>query len=118
MSSSRDSDAALRRSESRAERDHLRFYAELASAKDPELSFPAPMEQPRISSRPANPVAEWMAKGPVRNIRFNSGFEAVNPALREQWRGYIRNNMVHSQHWRHEEDGPGCAISSQALTTS
>jgi pimeloyl-ACP methyl ester carboxylesterase len=105
---------ALRRSESRAERDNMRFYAELASAKDPELSFPAPTEEPRISSRPANPVAEWMAAGTsaprvrggtVHNIRFNSSFEAVNPALREQCRGYVRNNVVHAQHWRHE-DGP------------
>ena len=96
---------ALRRSESRAERDNMRFYAELASAKDPELSFPAPTEEPRISSRAANPVAEWMAHGPVHNIRFNSSFEAVNPALREQCRGYVRNNVVHAQHWRHE-DGP------------
>jgi len=54
---------ALRRSEPRAEHDHLRFYAELASAQDPELSFPAPTSEPRISSRPANPIAEWMAKG-------------------------------------------------------
>jgi pimeloyl-ACP methyl ester carboxylesterase len=97
--------SALRRSESRAERDNMRFYAELASAKDPELSFPAPTEQPRISSRRANPVAEWMARGPVRNIRFNSSFEAINPAQREQCRGYVRNNVVHAQHWRHE-DGP------------
>jgi len=96
---------ALRRSESRAERDNMRFYAELASAKDPELSFPAPTEEPRISSRAANPVAEWMAHGPVHNIRFNSSFEAVNPALREQCRGYVRNNVVHAQSWRHE-DGP------------
>ena len=34
--------SALRRSESRAERDHLRFYAEFAEAHDPTLSFPAP----------------------------------------------------------------------------
>ena len=92
-------------SESRAERDHLRFYAELARAQDPDLSFPAPTELPRVSSRPANPVAEWMAKGSVHNIRFNSSFEAVNPAVREQWRGYERNNVVHAQHWRHD-DGP------------
>jgi pimeloyl-ACP methyl ester carboxylesterase len=106
--------SALRRSESRAERDNMRFYAELASAKDPELSFPAPTEEPRISSRPANPVAEWMAAGTsaprvrggtVHHVRFNSSFEAVNPALREQCRGYVRNNVVHAQHWRHE-DGP------------
>ncbi|MGV0802338.1 alpha/beta hydrolase, partial [Mycolicibacterium elephantis] len=33
--------AALR-SQSRAERDQLRFYAELANEQDPRLSFPAP----------------------------------------------------------------------------
>jgi len=96
---------ALRRSGSRAEHDHLRFYAELASARDTSLAFPAPTSAPRVSSRPANPVAEWIAKGNVHNIRFNSGFEAVNPALREQCRGYARNNVVHAQHWRHG-DGP------------
>jgi pimeloyl-ACP methyl ester carboxylesterase len=96
---------ALRRSEARAERDHLRFYAELASTKDPELAFPAPTSEPRISSRPANPIAEWMAKGGVQNIRFNSSFEAVNPALRERCRRYVRNNVVRAQHWRHD-DGP------------
>ena len=96
---------ALRRSESRAEREHLRFYAELAGAHDPSLSFPAPTEPPRISSRPANPIAEWMAKGSVHNIRFDSSFEAVNPGLRDQCRGYVRNNVVHAQHWRHD-DGP------------
>jgi len=96
---------ALRRSGSRAEHDHLRFYAELASARDTSLAFPAPTSAPRVSSRPANPVAEWIAKGNVRNIRFNSSFEAVNPALREQCRGYARNNVVHAQHWRHG-DGP------------
>lgn len=96
---------AARKSESRAEHDHLRFYAELASAKDPARSFPAPTELPRVSTRPANPVAEWMAKGNVHNIRFNSCFEAVNPALREHCRGNVRNNVVHAQHWRHH-DGP------------
>jgi hypothetical protein len=97
--------AALRRSESRAESDHLRFYAELARAQDPALSFPAPTDVPRVSSRPANPVAEWIAKGRVHNIRFNSSFEAVNPALRDRCRGYARNNVVRAQHWVHD-DGP------------
>jgi pimeloyl-ACP methyl ester carboxylesterase len=96
---------ALRRSEARAERDHLRFYAELASTHDPDLAFPAPTDVPRISSRPASPIAEWMARGTVHNIRFESSFQAVNPALRDQCRGYLRNNVVRAQHWRHE-DGP------------
>jgi pimeloyl-ACP methyl ester carboxylesterase len=97
--------AAVGRSQSRTERDNLRFYAELATAQDPVVSFPAPTSVPRISSRPADPIAEWMANGRVHNIRFNSSFEAVNPALRDRCRGYQRNNVVHAQHWRHD-DGP------------
>ncbi|KWX66483.1 peptidase [Mycobacterium sp. NAZ190054] len=96
---------ALRRSQTAAEREHLRFYAELAAAKDPQVSFPAPRTPPRVSSRPAGPVAEWVAHGNVRNIRFESSFRAVNPALRDQCAGFVRNNVVHAQHWRHD-DGP------------
>ncbi|MGE0214458.1 alpha/beta fold hydrolase [Mycolicibacterium sp.] len=96
---------ALRRSAGRREQEHLRFYAELAAAKDPQRAFPAPMELPRVSSRPANPVAEWSARANVRNLRFDSGFTAVNPALRDQCAGFVRNNIVHAQHWRHH-DGP------------
>lgn len=97
--------SALRPTDSRAEREALGFYAELAAAKDPELSFPAPTEPPRVSSRPANPIAEWTAHGPVQNIRFTSSFQAINPALRTKRGGYARNNVVHAQHWRHG-DGP------------
>ncbi len=95
----------LRRGQSQAEQEQLRFYTQLAAAKDPALSFPAPTSVPRVSSRPASPVAEWIAKGNVHNIRFNSSFESVNPALRDQCRGFVRNNVVHAQHWRHD-DGP------------
>ena len=97
--------SALRGSEARTEEQHLRFYADLAAAKDPQLSFPAPTSPPRVSSRPANPIAEWVAHGNVRNIRFESSFQAVNPALRDQCAGFARNNVVHAQHWRHN-DGP------------
>lgn len=88
-----------------SESEKLRFYAELASHHDPARSFPAPSAIPRISSRPANPVADWIAHGSVHNIRFSSSFEAVNPAMRDQWAALRRNNIVHAQHWRHE-DGP------------
>nr|ABP42811.1 conserved hypothetical protein [Mycolicibacterium gilvum PYR-GCK] len=96
---------ALNRSAAATEQEHLRFYAELAAAQDPQLSFPAPQSPPRVSSRAANPVAEWVAHGKVRNIRFESGFRAVNPALRDHRAGFARNNIVHAQHWRHD-DGP------------
>ena len=97
--------AALRPDETRAERDALQFYADLAAAQDPERSFPAPTEPPRVSTRPANPVAEFVAHGHVRNIRFASSFRSVNPAVREKRLGYERNNVVHAQHWQHD-DGP------------
>ncbi len=95
----------LRPAKSRMEHDHMRFYAELASAQDPAVSFPAPTEPPRVATRPANPVAEWIAHGRVENISFSSSFTAVNPALREQCRGLTRNNVARAQHWRHN-DGP------------
>ncbi len=97
--------AALRPNDSHAERDALSFYAELGARRDPEASFPAPTELPRVATRPANPIAEWTAHGRVENIRFASSFEAINPALRARRRGYARNNVVHAQHWRHD-DGP------------
>ena len=97
--------AALRPAQVRAERDALEFYAEMAAARDPAKAFPAPVELPRVSTRPANPIAEWMAHGRVENIRFTSSFEAVNPAMRDHRRSYLRNNVVHAQHWRHD-DGP------------
>jgi pimeloyl-ACP methyl ester carboxylesterase len=97
--------AALGRSDLGGDRDNLGFYAELAAEQDAALSFPAPTSVPRISSRPANPVAEWIAHGNVHNIKFASSFEAVNPAMRDKWAGMRRNNVVHAQHWRHD-DGP------------
>jgi pimeloyl-ACP methyl ester carboxylesterase len=95
----------IRRSGTAGERDRMRFYAELAAERDPVKSFPAPTEPPRVYSRPASPLAEWIAHGRVHNIRFDSSFEAINPALRDRWRALQNNNVVRAQHWRHD-DGP------------
>lgn len=95
----------IRRSDSAGERAKMRFYADLAAEHDPVKSFPAPAEPPRIYSRPANPVAEWIAHGQVHNIQFDSSFEPVHPDMREPWSRLQRNNVVRAQHWRHD-DGP------------
>ena len=87
------------------ERSNLRFYAELAAERDPVKSFPAPTELPRVWSRPANPIAEWMARGTVDNIAFASSFTAISPAMRKRWSAWESNNIVRAQHWRHD-DGP------------
>lgn len=95
----------LRHSGTTGERDKMRFYAELAAEHDPVKSFPAPSEPPRVYSRQANPVAEWIARGRVHNIRFESSFQAINPAMRDRWRALQNNNVVRAQHWLHD-DGP------------
>ena len=102
--------AAVRPVDASAEREALRFYADLGAAQDPESSFPAPTEVPRVSSMPANPIAEWMAHGRVHNIKFKSSFEAINPAVREHRRGYARNNVVRAQHWVPRRRSPPDAV--------
>ncbi|OBA63774.1 peptidase [Mycobacterium sp. 1100029.7] len=96
---------SLRHGNSGAERDNLNFYAELAAGHDPATSFPAPTEVPRVSSRPAGPLANWTAHGTVHNISFPSSYTAINPAMRDRWNAWGSNNIVHAQHWRHD-DGP------------
>jgi hypothetical protein len=85
------------------ERGNLNFYAELAAEHDPGQSFPAPTELPQVSSRPANRLAEWIARGTVDNIAFASSFTAINPAMRKQWSAWESNNIVCAQHWRHDD---------------
>lgn len=96
---------AVRRSDSERERRNLAFYADLAARQDPAVSFPAPTSVPKVSTRPANPIAEYIAHGNVHNISFESSFEPLNPAMRTQWGRLRNNNVVHAQHWRHD-DGP------------
>lgn len=96
---------ALRRVDSGSERSNLNFYAELAAEHDPAKSFPAPTELPRVASRRASPLAEWIAHGTVDNISFPSSFRAINPNMRKQWSALTANNIVRAQHWRHD-DGP------------
>jgi pimeloyl-ACP methyl ester carboxylesterase len=95
----------VRRSDLDRERENLAFYAGLAAEHDPTVSFPAPTVTPQVSSRQANAVANHIAHGNVQHISFDSSFEPVNPGLRNLWRRLDRNNVVHAQHWRHD-DGP------------
>jgi hypothetical protein len=96
---------SVRHTRSGSERGNLSFYAELAAEQDPAKSFPPPTVLPRVSSRPAGPLARWIARGTVDNISFASSFTAINPAMRKQWSALESNNIVRAQHWRHD-DGP------------
>ena len=87
------------------DRDALTFYADLAAQHSAKVSFPAPVSPPEVTTRPANPLARWVAHGNVENLQFDSSFRAINPEIRDLWNGLQRNNVVHAQHWRHG-DGP------------
>ena len=96
---------ALHRAEAQRERDNIAFYVSLAKHKDAAQSFPAPTTVPSVSSRAANPIAEYIARGHVHNSSFASTFEPINPEMHDKWKGLKRNNIVRFQHWRHD-DGP------------
>jgi pimeloyl-ACP methyl ester carboxylesterase len=96
---------ALRHGKSGSERDNLAFYAELAAEHDPAKSFPRPTDLPKVSSRPASPLAEYIAHGTVDNLSFPSSFTAINPSMRKHWSTLTSNNIARAQHWRHH-DGP------------
>ncbi len=95
----------VRRADLERERANLAFYAELAAEHDSTVSFPVPSTLPRVWSRRANPIANYIARGNVEHVQFASSFEPINPAMRRLWRRLDRNNVVHAQHWRHD-DGP------------
>lgn len=40
----------------------------------------------------------------VRNILFQSSFQAIDPALGDQYASYQRDNVVHAQHWCHSDE--------------
>jgi len=97
--------SAVRPSEAKRERDHIAFYVDMAKHKDAARSFPAPTDIPNISTRAANPIAEYIANGHVHNGAFASTFTPINPGMRTRWGKYKQNNIVRFQHWRHS-DGP------------
>lgn len=78
----------------------LAFYEQLALAGDVDRAFPAPptvaVQQAtarRLSWKPGNI--------PHRVLRFDSPFEALNPALRARYRSHPHNRQAYAQHWHH-----------------
>ncbi|MGI8492555.1 MAG: alpha/beta hydrolase, partial [Acidimicrobiales bacterium] len=85
----------------RRERNHLGFYAELASHHDASLSFPAPEGVPEVRRHKAGLLSFRFSDGHVDAVRFDSPFQAVNPAMRKRYAGFKGNEVAHAQHWRH-----------------
>jgi len=85
--------------------DALGFYADLAEAGDSERSFPAPGRGHRVQATRARRLPNRLHGARVETLRFESMFQAVNPAVRDAYARHERNTVAWAQHWRHK-DGP------------
>jgi pimeloyl-ACP methyl ester carboxylesterase len=87
------------------ERARLGLYAELAERADASATFRAPAEDTPVTTLPA-PRSAFVPRGArIEMLRFDSRFEAINPAVRESYAGFTENRTAWAQRWRHE-DGP------------
>jgi pimeloyl-ACP methyl ester carboxylesterase len=98
---------ALSRRRLREERASLDFYRRLAEARDVERSFPAPVGHGEVRARAIGSGPLRGQAGQVDLLKFESHFEAVNPAMRESYAAHRHNRIARAQHWRHDPDeGP------------
>lgn len=80
------------------------FYQRLAERRDPAAFFPRPAQKVAMRSRPGGRLDFRPQEGFVEVLSFESRFEPVNPALRDDYIRHGRNRIAWAQHWRH--DGP------------
>ena len=86
----------------RGERRRLEFYAERAAARDAAAIFHPPHRVEVHASPGRGPGVEG---GRVELLRFESGYVALNPAIRKDYARHVNNATARAQHWRHR-DGP------------
>lgn len=85
--------------------EQLAFYAALAEARDPAAVFVTPPSGVEVRARQVRPPVWLRAIGRMDLLSFESPFEAVNPAAREEFASHAANRIARAQHWRHL-DGP------------
>lgn len=87
-------------------RDHAQwgFYQDLAEAHDAAAVFPRPRQAVAMRRHKAGLLDFRTPDGRVEVLSFESNFQALNPALREDYARHRRNRIAWAEHWRH--DGP------------
>lgn len=89
--------------DTRAERRHLRFYAELTGAHDAEEVFTAPpADVPMRTERGRWAGGDEVPGGRVELLRFPSPFVPLNPDVRRDYLRHVPNATARAQHWRHD----------------
>lgn len=82
--------------------EEMGFYRDLADRGDPKAVFMPPPDHVDVRiSRPKKPIPGVDS----RTVRFDSGFEAINPAMRDRVARHEHNMVAEARHWTHP-DGP------------
>lgn len=93
--------AMLSRRAAAFEVEQLEVYAELAQRGDPTQVFVDPPGGVPIRAREVRPPVSLRGIGKMELLSFESPFEALNPAAREEFASHRRNRIARAQHWRH-----------------
>lgn len=80
------------------------FYKDMADTHDSARFFPRPQQKVDVRHHPAGRLAHKLEDGRIEVLSFESNFQAVNPAMRNQYAQHRRNRLAWAEHWRH--DGP------------
>lgn len=83
------------------DRDNRGFYQRLAAAGDAAAFYQRPARGVRMRRHKPGLLDYRPKTGHVDVLSFESAFEAVNPALREHYRGFRRNRIAWAEHWQH-----------------
>ena len=75
------------------------------AAKDPDAVVPSADRGAAGLVAPGQSDRRVDRQRPRAQHPVQEQLQAINPAMREHAAGYARNNVVHAQHWRHD-DGP------------
>ncbi|MGJ8670292.1 MAG: alpha/beta hydrolase family protein [Oceanococcus sp.] len=82
----------------------LDFYRDMAEQGDVAKTFVKPGEVRIEEKKPR--FAHYRPWGiPAVDLSFKSPYEPINPAMRDHYSSFTRNQVAHAQHWRHA-DGP------------
>lgn len=72
---------------------------------DPDSFFPEPAAPAEVSERSPERTFAVPRDAVVTDLSFESGFDPVNPALRDEYHVDVANRTVHARWWHHA-DGP------------
>lgn len=87
----------------RHDREQWDFYMRLAETHDSTAFFQRPRHKVTVRRHKSGLLDYRPREGRVEVLSFESGFRAVNPALREDYARHRRNRLAWAEHWRHED---------------